>query len=71
MIQAFKISQEQLANIDYICPADKNYNLYLNKGQHWELSKSGKIIYLINEKPFHSLRFIVSKTIFVLKKEEF
>lgn len=71
MIQAFKISQEQLANIDYICPAGKNYNLYLNKGQHWELSKSEKIIYLINEKPFHSLRFIVSKTIFVLKKEEF
>lgn len=66
MIQPFTITQEQLKNIEYICPTGKNYNLYLNNGQHWELSASGKTLYLVNEKPLHYIRFNVSKTIFVL-----
>ena len=68
MVQAFTITQEQLKNIDFICPAGKDYNLYLNIGQHWELSESGKTLYLVNEKPFYTIKFIVSKTIFVLKE---
>lgn len=66
MIQPFTITQEQLKDIEYICPTGKNYNLYLNNGQHWELSASGKTLYLVNEKPLHYIRFNVSKTIFVL-----
>ncbi len=66
MIQPFTITQDQLKDIEYICPTGKNYNLYLNNGQHWELSASGKTLYLVNEKPLHYIRFNVSKTIFVL-----
>lgn len=66
MIRPFTITKEQLKDIDYICPAGKNYNLYLNNGQHWELSESGKTLYLVNENPLHYIRFNVSKTIFVL-----
>lgn len=66
MIQPFTITQEQLNDIDYICPAGKDYNLYLNNGQHWELSESGKTLYLVNENPLNYIGFNVSKTIFVL-----
>lgn len=70
MIQPFTITQEQLKDIDYICPSGKNYNLHLNEGQHWELSESGKTLYLVNEKPKHIIRFNVSKTLFVLEVAE-
>lgn len=66
IIQPFTITQEQLKNIDYICPAGKDYNLHLNNGQHWELSESGKTLYLVNENPLNYIGFNVSKTIFVL-----
>lgn len=66
MIQPFTITQDQLKDIEYICPSGKNYTLHLNNGQHWELSASGKTLYLVNEKPLHYIRFNVSKTIFVL-----
>ena len=70
IIQPFTITQDQLKDIEYICPAGKDYNLHLNNGQHWELSESGKTLYLVNESPLNCIKFIVSKTIFVLKNEE-
>lgn len=69
IIQSGNIMKNQLEFIDYICPSGKDYNLYLNNGQHWELSKSGKTLYLVNESPFRVLKFIVSKTIFILKED--
>lgn len=66
IIQPFTITQDQLKDIEYICPTGKNYNLHLNNGQHWELSASGKTLYLVNEHPYHTIKFIVSKTIFAL-----
>ncbi|MFA5407692.1 MAG: hypothetical protein WC343_02860 [Bacilli bacterium] len=69
MTQPFEIKKEDLENIDFISPAGKDYNLHLNNGQEWMLSESGKTLYLINKEPFRMIKFIVSKTVFVLKKE--
>lgn len=69
IVQPFTIEKDQLKNIEYICPASKNYNLHLNIGQNWELSKSGKVLYLTDDKGILGKKFIVSKTVFVLKKD--
>lgn len=68
IVQPFEIGEYQLENIEYICPAGKDYNLHLNIGQDWELSKTGKVLYLTDDKGIHRKGFIVSKTIFVLKE---
>lgn len=74
MIQPFEITQEQLKDIDFICPSGKDYNLHLSKYQHYELSKSGKTLILIQEDEKGNFvggkNFVVSKTVFVLKTEE-
>lgn len=67
IIQPFEIEKEQLKDIEYICPAGKDYNLHLNIGQNWELSKTGKVLYLTDDKKNRRKRFVVSKTVFVLK----
>lgn len=73
MIQPYEITQDQLKDIDFISPAGKNYNLHLNNGQHFELSKSGKTLYLIQEdketkRILGVKQYQVSKTIFCLKE---
>lgn len=74
MIKAFEIGREELKDIEYIAPSNKDYNLYLGDNQHWELSKSGKTLYLIQENEkgnyIDSKSFRVSSTIFVLKENE-
>ncbi len=74
MIQPFEITQEQLKDIDFISPAGVNYNLHLGIRQHFELSKSGKTLTLVqlDEKGefVGGQNFIVSKTVFCLKTDE-
>lgn len=68
-VQPFEIEKYQLKDIEYICPAGKDYNLHLNIGQNWELSKTGKVLYLTDDKGNRRKGFIVSKTVFVLKED--
>ena len=71
MIKAFEINREELKDIECIAPSGVDYNLYLGDNQHWELSESGKTLYLIQEDEkgnyIGGKKFRVSSTVFVLK----
>lgn len=45
LISAFEINEEQLKELAFITYRDMN--IYLGKGQKWEISKSGKTIYVV------------------------
>lgn len=45
LISTFSITQEQLQELAFI--TYKDMNIYLGKEQKWEISKSGKTIYVV------------------------
>ena len=45
LIGAFEIKEEQLQDLAFI--TYKNMNIYLGKEQKWEISPSGKTIYVV------------------------
>lgn len=45
LISAYEITQEQLQELTFI--TYKDMNIYLGKEQKWEISSSGKTIYVV------------------------
>lgn len=65
LISCFEIKQEQLKELVFI--TYKNMNIYLDKEQKWELSKSGKTIYIVqydNGKEIGKKGFRISSCLF-------
>lgn len=65
LIGCYEIKQEQLKELAFI--TYKNMNIYLGKGQKWEVSKSGKTIYVVqydNDKEITRKGFRISSCLF-------
>ena len=65
LISAFEIKEEQLDELAFV--TYKDMNIYLNSNQKWELSKSGKTIYIVqvvDNKDFFKKGFRVSSCLF-------
>ena len=65
LISCYEINEEELKNLAFITYRDKN--IYLGKDQKWELSKSGKTIYIVqydNDKELARKGFRVSSCLF-------
>lgn len=65
LISCYEIKEEELKNLAFITYRDKN--IYLGKDQKWELSKSGKTIYVVqydNGKEFARKGFRVRSCLF-------
>lgn len=45
LISAYEINEEQLKELAFI--TYRNMNIYLGRQQKWEISKSGKTIYVV------------------------
>jgi len=64
------ITQEDLKNLELITPSSSRYNWHLGDNQHFELSKSGKMIYIIDDKTNLILKsYQVSKCWFGIRRE--
>ena len=65
LVSAFEISKEQLQEVAFI--TYKDMNIYLGKEQKWEISKSGKTIYIVqydNGKEIGRKGFRISSCLF-------
>ena len=65
LISCYEISNEQLNELAFI--TYKDMNIYLGKEQQWEISKSGKTIYVVqydNEKEIGRKGFRISSCLF-------
>lgn len=65
LVSAFEISKEQLQEVAFI--TYKDMNIYLGKEQKWEISESGKTIYVVqydNEKEIGRKGFRISSCLF-------
>ena len=65
LISCFEINEEQLKELTFI--KFRDMNIYLGKEQKWEISKTGKTIYVVqydNEKEIGRKGFRISSCLF-------